>query len=354
MDKRTKLNRIGETNRAKNGMMMTIIAYRRNDDIDVQFEDGYIATGRAYDMFKQGRIGNPNVSRAYWKRNRDIKSFRVGETNRAKNGQMMTIVVYRRSDDIDILFEDGYLAEHKQYIAFLAGEVRNPNAIVKGPAVKTGRVGETHTNTQGLKLTIIAYRKADDLDAQFENGAVVTHVTYYSVCKGNILCPNLPRHFNRVGESALMHNGQVAKIVAYRSATDIDVQFEDDTVVVHQTYKHFQLRQIRNPNLNPADKYIGMTGTSSNGFLMKITDYRNAHDIDVVYNTGYIKTHTHLQLFKNGQIGHPLPYALGTISIDKPAYIHNGIGNFYCHCVKCGNTDILTIDEILHHVCKEE
>lgn len=353
MDKRTKLNRIGETNRAKNGMMMTIIAYRRNDDIDVQFEDGYIATGRTYDMFKQGRIGNPNVSREYWKRNRDVKSFRVGETNRAKNGQMMTIVAYRRCDDIDVLFEDGYLAEHRQYTSFLTGEILNPNAVVKGPAVKSDRIGETATNKQGLKMTIIAYRKAEDIDVRFENGTIVT-TSYYYFSKGNVVCPNLPRQLYRVGESRLMSNGQTAKIIAYRSATDLDAQFEDGTVVEHQTYKHFQQGYIKNPNLNPAQRCLGMTQLTSNGFLAKITAYRNAHDIDVVYNSGYTKTHTHLQLFKNGQIGHPLPYALGTISIDKPAYIHNGIGNFYCHCVKCGNTDILTIDEILRHVCKEE
>ena len=36
------VDRVGETNRALNGMMMTIIAYRNSKDIDIQFEDGTI------------------------------------------------------------------------------------------------------------------------------------------------------------------------------------------------------------------------------------------------------------------------------------------------------------------------
>lgn len=351
MDKRTKTDRIGETRKAKNGMMMTIIAYRRNDDIDIMFEDGYIAVGRTYDMFRQGRIGNPNVSRTYWKRNRDVKSFRVGETNRAKNGQMMTIVAYRRCDDIDVLFEDGYLAEHKQYSCFLAGEILNPNVIVKGPAIKSSRVGVTLINIQGLKMTIIAYRKADDIDVQFENGTVIT-TSYHYFSKGNVVCPGLSRHISRVGESRVMNNGQVATIIAYRGATDLDVRFEDDTVVTHKAYTNFKLGTIKNPNLDLADKYIGQTQLSARGFLMKVVTYRNARDIDILFDTGYLKAHSPFNLFKKGQCGHPLPYTLGTVSINKPAYIVAGTGNFYCRCTKCKMSDIMTVQEAKDHICQ--
>ena len=51
-----KKNRIGETNKASNGMILTIIDYRRNNDIDVMFEDGYIVKHTRYDQFRSGRI----------------------------------------------------------------------------------------------------------------------------------------------------------------------------------------------------------------------------------------------------------------------------------------------------------
>ena len=34
-----KIDRTGETNIATNEQVMTIIEYRKNDDIDIQFED---------------------------------------------------------------------------------------------------------------------------------------------------------------------------------------------------------------------------------------------------------------------------------------------------------------------------
>ena len=43
--------RMGETKKANNGMNMTIIAYRKSNDIDVKFEDGTIVTNRNYQDF---------------------------------------------------------------------------------------------------------------------------------------------------------------------------------------------------------------------------------------------------------------------------------------------------------------
>lgn len=53
-------NRVLETNIANNGQVMTIIEYRRNDDIDIQFEDVTIVKNRTYRRFKEGKIKNPN------------------------------------------------------------------------------------------------------------------------------------------------------------------------------------------------------------------------------------------------------------------------------------------------------
>ena len=81
-------DRIGEIGKATSGMLMKIIAFRRSDDIDVQFEDGVIVTKKTYTNFKKGNIKHPEN--------------RVGEVNRAKNGMLMKIIAYRSSQDIDI------------------------------------------------------------------------------------------------------------------------------------------------------------------------------------------------------------------------------------------------------------
>jgi len=42
-------------------------------------------------------------------------------------------------------------------------------------------------------------------------------------------------------------NGQLAKITEYRGAKDLDVQFEDKTVVTHKTWRNFCEGSIANP-----------------------------------------------------------------------------------------------------------
>ena len=53
------MKRMGETNIASNGMKITIIRYARNDDIDIQFEDGTIVKHKSYRHFKSGSIAYP-------------------------------------------------------------------------------------------------------------------------------------------------------------------------------------------------------------------------------------------------------------------------------------------------------
>ena len=51
----------------------------------------------------------------------------------------------------------------------------------------------------------------------------------------------------RIGESRIMHNGMIATIVKYRKSTDIDVQFEDGTIVQHKKYSRFKDGSIGYP-----------------------------------------------------------------------------------------------------------
>ena len=57
-----------------------------------------------------------------------------------------------------------------------------------------------------------------------------------------------------VGEERLMNNGQKATCIAYRKASDIDIQFEDGTIIEHCSKSNFYSGKIKNPNLliNPS------------------------------------------------------------------------------------------------------
>jgi len=56
-----RIGRIDEKNIANNGLVMTIIAYRDKDDIDLQFEDGTIVYNKNYFDFRKGQIEHPTL-----------------------------------------------------------------------------------------------------------------------------------------------------------------------------------------------------------------------------------------------------------------------------------------------------
>lgn len=243
-------NQVGKENKANNGQKMTIINYRGADSLDVQFEDGTIVYNKSYASFERGSIRNPNIVNIVGK---GIK--RIGETRLANNGQRMTIVAYRRSDDIDVQFEDGTLVTGREYQNFKNGEIWNPNC----PTVRVKKkncIGETKVSNFGEKMTIIDYRKYDDLDVQFEDGTIVTGKGYGSFKNGSIENPMARQRVKdaHVGEVVQAKNGQKMTLMAYHSTRNVDIQFEDGTMVYGVRYRYFKMGSIANPNFKKKKK----------------------------------------------------------------------------------------------------
>lgn len=103
--------RIGETNIAKNGMRMTIIAFRKYNDIDVQFDDGTVREHIRYEHFLSGDVINKNVGGAKSIKTREqVLGMQV---QNVYNGKMMKLIEYRSSGDVTIEVEDGTVFKTK-------------------------------------------------------------------------------------------------------------------------------------------------------------------------------------------------------------------------------------------------
>ncbi len=278
-------DRINETQAMNNGQKATIIAYRGSADIDVRFEDGTIVSNKTYNSFKNGNIKNPNNH--------------IDEVRQMHNGMKATIIAYRSSPDIDIQFEDGTIVYHKQYVSFLNGCIKNPNI----------RLNEARQMNNGQSAVIKEYRKATDIDVEFEDGTIVTHRSYNAFLNGSIRNPNkisdreLNKKHNKPsvihkGEERTMNNGEKATIIAYRSFKDIDVQFEDGTVISHRIYGEFKKGSIMKPKKNEIRVMY-------NGQKAKIIEYRNCFDIDIQFDDGTIVKHKIYNNFKRGLIRNP-------------------------------------------------
>ena len=287
-------NRVGEKQMSKFGQMMEIVAYRGNADIDVKFEDGTIVKHRNYQNFKIGSIKNPKI-------NTHLKPFadkRIGESKIAKNGQRVTIIAYRGNTDIDVQFEDGTILRHKHYRNFQSGYIGRTAYIKKHKKKRTGRISKS---VRGQKMKIIKYRNSLDIDVQFEDGTIVEHKTYSSFLTGTISNPNFKN--THIGESKKATNTQMMKIIAFRDNEDIDVEFEDGTIVTNKSYRAFKLGSIKNPNVDiKLLRHMNEKGTSKEGYPIKIVNYISANNLDVEFEDGTIVTNKTYTAFKEGRI----------------------------------------------------
>lgn len=153
-------NKIGETRLMNCGQYAKIIKYEGCNNIDVEFEDGYVAYNKGYSHFKNGRI-----------KSRLSESNRLGEEKIMNCGLKAKIIQYVNSQDIDVEFEDGFIREHQCYCHFNNGRLESKLTYIN-------RVGEIEEMSNGEKATLIRYGSAKDIDVQFENGYILKSTTY--------------------------------------------------------------------------------------------------------------------------------------------------------------------------------
>ena len=80
---------------------------------------------------------------------------------------------------------------------------------------------------------------------------------------------------NRIGEKRMMNCGMIAKIIKYKNAKDIDIKFEDGYIKRNVEYNTFKKGQIINPYIPTlyGVGYIGETSTKKDGKSLKSYDY---------------------------------------------------------------------------------
>ena len=64
---------------------------------------------------------------------------------------------------------------------------------------------------------------------------------------------------DRTGETRVNNDGEEMKIIRYGNKNDIDVRFDDGTVIKNRTYEHFKKGNIKNP-MTPSVYGVGCIG----------------------------------------------------------------------------------------------
>lgn len=336
-----KIDRLGETKMMNCGMKATIVRYGRYEDIDVRFEDGSMVEHKAYSAFKKGEIANPNMKAS--------AENRLGETRMMNCGMEATIIRYNGMRDIDVRFEDEAVAVHKRYDAFKRGKITNPN--IKASAENC--LGETRMMNCGMEATIIRYGGYNDIDIRFEDGAIAECKGYKEFKRGKIANSNIKT--SRICETRMMNCGMKATIIRYGKYDDIDVRFEDGTIAKHRTYDKFKNGGIANQNVKAsAENRLGETRMMNCGMKATIIRYGGATDIDICFEDGTVLEHRGYGEFKKGGIAHQsLRISHGSKDfhgfICKQGFKDEDRVLYECICKHCGLEDVLTPQEMMEH-----
>lgn len=288
---------------------------------------------------------------------------RIGEKNIANNGMQMTIIAYRNSTDIDIQFDDDIIVYNKTYNSFKKGTIRHPVVKSKHKNTLSNRIGETSIATNGMKMTIIKYRQTEDMDIKFEDNVIVTHKAYREFKNGNIAHPNIninklktDKYKNKyLNKTNTMSNGMTAKIIDYRKASDIDIQFEDGTIVTHTRMHSFKNGTIKHPFKNYASmrltertkQRLNQESISSDGMKAKIIEYNNAHNITIQFQNNTIKSNISYHDFINGIFASPR--VINQINLKECAYIYNSEWYYICSHPDWKEDKILSVKEIYNN-----
>lgn len=289
---------IGQTKTMKCGMQATVISDRRWDDIDIRFEDGTVVkTSRR--RFKDGNVVNPNLGRGY-----TLLKNSVGEKNTMNCGMEATVIAYRNSDDIDIQFSDGTIVRNKKISNFRKGLIKNPSINA------TSICGVQQTMSCGMLCVVIEDRGCNDIDVQFADGTIVRGVSRRHFWDRKIANPSLGKLYTRtvntsiLGQTRLMKCGMEATVICDRGAKDIDVRFSDGTIITNARRGNFLRDKIDNPNYDKTS-ILGETRMMRNCQEATVIEDRGWNDIDVRFEDGTIIKHIYRSQFNSGVIGNP-------------------------------------------------
>lgn len=187
-----------------------------------------------------------------------IRKERIGMKKLMSCGQIGEIIRYEKAIDIDVQFEDGYVAKNRTFQCFCKGTIRNNDYE------KYKKIGEISINSQGLKMKIVEYNINYNIKVLFEDG-YTKWCSYDNFIKGNVFHGNYKMvtnlGINVVGELKDNKRGYQMKIINYENSNDILIEFQDKhKSIVHSSYYNFSNGEVRNPY--EKNKFGGMLGNT--------------------------------------------------------------------------------------------
>lgn len=161
-----KKEHIGYEFTNKRNIIGKCIEYINSSNITVLLENGELCHTSWYN-FKSGRFGTQRMNE------------RLGLTNYNAQGLLMTIINYNGKRDIDVQFENGFIAKHRRYDEFEKGQIKN---LLFPSVYGIGYVGVgNHKISKNGKLTL-AYQKWSKMLSRCYSKTEIERYPTYTPC----------------------------------------------------------------------------------------------------------------------------------------------------------------------------
>lgn len=316
---------LGETKTMSCGLEATVIDYFGCRNCTIRFSDGVIVKNVNHAHFRKGTVGHPNINPGAHtlKKQNNLNSkeeIYIGMSRTMSNGQTAKLIKYKNDTHISIQFEDGTIIEDTRLRNFLRGHITNPNHHKY-----SDRFNEIRMMQCGMEATVTKYINSKNITVRFADGTIVENKTYKDFQKGNILNPQLKKDKiePEIGMQIKMNCGIFATLLEYRTSHDIDIQFDDGTIIKHKRFDKFLQGAIGNPNVKkneyPSfiekakeeqkpkhyDERINITSTMNNGLEATVIEYFNSCNCTVQFSDGVIVKNIAYRNFEKGSVGHP-------------------------------------------------
>lgn len=330
------ISHVGEKRIMNCGLEAEIIESVNNGDINVRFCNGKIVKHRTYQQFRNGNIFCPGEKHTHpWQ---SKASDRVGQKHMMNCGLEAEIIAYRHADDIDIRFSDGTVLEHTFWRNFIKGMIRPQKTVwdhlgneylsIKdmckhynvNPSTFQNRIGSGYTLKEALCPDKYINQRRDRF---FEYGGVVYKSLADFANKNNL-------NYNRLIKLHMHHGEDAIHLLLQEKASGYDMS------------RH----------VNQSDNRIGEEVYQSCGLKAVITDYKEAHNIDIEFEDGTAVKNKAYKDFKKGKIGHPYLSNRGITTCFhgyKVKYICSSGGRAYYEAtnVLTGGKEIISPQEII-------
>lgn len=286
----------------KSGEKAKVIRYRGCYDIDIEFEDGHIRNVKSQHLIngkflKEKKLSVEEIIKKY-----------IGIKGVTPKGYKYTITDYCKKGVFSVTFNIDKSTRKYPRAKIDQGRVEYTYD-------KYNSIGKEFKNKSGHIVKIIKYRRSADVDVIFEDGEIGTF-SIRNLEKELFAKPSESRHnvknFKEKYEGKIIENkyGDKYKIIEYKGANDIDILFLDGNVIKNVCINVIKENSISHPLKSNKDinnmikKYVGKKYTNNVGMEVVVLKYTSSKDISIQFNDGTIKV-VNMGSLESGSFSHP-------------------------------------------------